>query len=603
MFGGYFTVIVLIMNYRSLVSRLNKKHFYIFLTVVCLLVFYVVHIQVTGNTFFTDESGNIHSTNEGYGDVPLHLSQISKFAYSSSFDLREPIYYGATLQYPFLLNLIRGLILQMFHSWSFAVLMPLYLLIASNIVLVFFIYFHFLKNKYWSIAALSIFFLGSGPSGWMALFDKQKFSLINTGAQYPLQNVDFGAPLVSAFTNQQTFIFGLFAFLIFIFCLLQIKKESKLQGGTSAGWNKSRYVAGAILSLGLLPLIHTHGFVAAVVVLFAVMVLNIQKISRPYFKKLCLIASVSGLLALQQLHFLLAGKTLFHQGLNFTHFRLGWMLQEGMAAANFPVGDRSFFSWSYLSFNWQNFGLILPLFALSLVLITFLWMRLRKVANEEELVKNDLRLPIVFGLSGIILLTLAELVQFQPWDFDNNKILVYFLFLVAPLIVWSLAKISHGRKVIQNLVITIVMIFLTLSGGLDTYWRLKANRADLPIIFNPDSMAVAKWVRENVSEDEIVLTSTNHLSPVSSLAGRQVLVGYPGWLWTRGIDYSGREKEVEQFLKVPSPTSPLLKKYPIKYILFDDSMRGNYGVKPEIYSAVFKEVFVVGQYHVYAVGK
>mgnify|MGYP003351322116 CR=1 FL=1 len=50
-----------------------------------------------------------------------------------------------------------------------------------------------------------------------------------------------------------------------------------------------------------------------------------------------------------------------------------------------------------------------------------------------------------------------------------------------------------------------------------------------------------------IPDDKKIITSSTHLNPVSSLAGRPVFVGYPGWLWTRGISYADREEHLKDF--------------------------------------------------------
>ena len=57
-----------------------------------LALFILTHMFILSKTFYIDEIGAIHTTFQAYGDIPLHLTQITKFAFTP-FNLDEPIYF------------------------------------------------------------------------------------------------------------------------------------------------------------------------------------------------------------------------------------------------------------------------------------------------------------------------------------------------------------------------------------------------------------------------------------------------------------------------------------------------------------------------------
>src|SRR3989344_5913045 len=102
--------------------------------IILLGLLMVLHLALTSKTFFVKDDGSMRTASAGYGDIPLHLTQISKFAFQS-FDFEDPIYYGEKLHYPFLINLISGRLLRVTGWWNFSVMTPIYILIVANIVL------------------------------------------------------------------------------------------------------------------------------------------------------------------------------------------------------------------------------------------------------------------------------------------------------------------------------------------------------------------------------------------------------------------------------------------------------------------------------------
>lgn len=553
------------------------------LVVLFLTVFSLLHIKLISNTFYIDSNNNFHSTTEGYGDIPLHLTQISKFAFSETFDTSEPIFFGERMNYHFFFNFIRGSILSLTGSWDVAVIWPLVLLVTLNVFFVFIIYNQILKNKFLAISSLLLFYLGPNLAWINAILEKKDFFLTRADAVYPLQNVAFGAPLFLCFTHQHTAILGLSLFLIFIYGILRLQKDN-------AWW----LWALSIISLGFLPLSHVHSFIAGVILLAVVVAVSVIEKNYKYVKKVLIVGFTSLIITIPQLLYLLSGNV---SGGNFMKFRLGWMVGDGIGSIRYAGTNRTVLSWQFLDFIWINFGIILPIFFIGLVLILIYLRR----ANIDE--RKNINKLTIFGLGGILLFMLVELVQFQPWDNDNNKILVYFLFFSVPVVIWFLNRLELKWFGGRNFLIIPVILISILTGILYSGGRLAVRKQDLPTIFPDSAMRVAEYVRTNVRNDRLVLTGPTHLNPVSSLAGRQVLVGYLGWLWTRGIDYESRLKMVEDFYRNPRSDAEIFSHYPISHILYDNSLEYSYGTKEKDLDSIFERVFESDDYVVYSVNK
>lgn len=559
----------------------RTKQFSIIAIITVLIFFGFVHVKMLGDTFFVDEFGGIKTTLEGYGDIPLHMTQVSKFAYENPLSLNDPIYYGRNLQYHFLFNLIRGFILKFSNSWSIAMLWPAYFFAIINIVLIFIIYNKFTKNLWLSLSSLVLFFLGAGTAGWNILGGQSAKMITSLNAIYPNQNIVFGPVLSMSFIHQQTFILGLTAFLVMILIVfnLQMKKD----------W---RLMIGGILTLAILPLIHMHSFIAINIFISYVIVVAFFDKKMKEIKNVLTVFITGIILALPSVYFLVAsGQNSFGSSLKL---RLGWMVERGIGSVNFLSDNRSVFTLDYFNFLYANFGLILLSFVIATIFLLYKWLKNKK--DLDSGVK-------VFILSSITIFVLVQFVRFQIWNFDNNKLLVYFLFFASPIIWLAIIKMFANKPLFAVLISLPLLMFLTLSGISDTYYRFKVNNDSLHQIFSFHSIELADYIKHNTDKTKIILTGADHRNPVSSLAGRQILLGYPGWLWTRGINYSAREAEIKKFYADPNPKDSIISKYSIGYVLVDDFVLRNYNASLEKFDKQFTKVFSNDNYTLYSLIK
>lgn len=523
----------------------------------------------------------------GYGDIPFHLTQVTKFGYGDLFDFNEPIFTGDRIRYSFFINWISGLFLKITGNLRFSLLFPAMIFAAASIVLTFLIYKKLLKKEWLALLAVLIFFLGSGFGSYYLITDKiigesiekNITTIVKWDAVYPQQNIAWGAPLTMAFMHQRSFFLGYFLFTLFLYLLLKFQKTK----------NKKIFYA-LILILGLSPLAHYHSFLAMgfTTVLFAL--IQLWKKDKELFKKTVLILILAVIISLPEIIYLVSGKENIVSGENaFVKFRLGWMADLTIGSVQYPNENPTIWEKlvAYKQFLWINFGLILPIF----ILASFWLLRKKVKANKET----------IFYISGaIFFFILAQLFKFQPWDYDNNKILVYFQFFAAPIIILFFLKLMEWHKKIGAVLLGLFFIIAVHSSVIDIIPRYLVPIKNIPVIFNKDAQQVAEYIRNNIPEKEQILTSSTHLNPVNSLAGRPAIVGYPGWLWTKGLDYTERENDVKSFYLNPDRTD-IIEKYNLKYILLDPMAIYDWKVKKETLNAKFPIVFSNNSYTLYKI--
>ena len=535
----------------------------------------------------------------GFGDIPFHMTQVSKFAFEKNIDFNEPIYDGERLRYAFLVNLISGNVLRFTGNWVFSMQAPAMLLMASATWLMFLSYRNFLKSALGAALAVAIFLFGSGFGGYFLvqnqliaanrtpvafsqyLVDKSVSTISRWDAKFPEQNIDWGAPLSLVLLHQRAFILGFFCFSLFWYLFNKWRSMPK---------NKMFLVATGVV-VGITPLAHYHSFVVMLVVLLSFGIWGLIRRNYDFVKKLVVICAVAGIIALPQIIYLVQGKhglTLGNQP--FIKVRLGWMVEPTIGSIQFNPAKGLFAGQilPYINFLWINFGLILPVFLL-VTITTAISDKFRKIFPNAA----------ILAAIGLVLFLLNQLVRFQPWDYDNNKILVYFQFFAAPLVVALFIWICRISKVIGYCALAVFIFVVTFTGVLDEIPRLLVPTEQMPVIFGNDAIAMGEFIKNNVAQNEKIVTTSTHLNPVSSLAGMPALVGYPGWLWTRGISYGDRERNLQAFYQNPEQFRNILKLYNAKYILIDPTAIYDWKANTAEFDATYKLLFRKGQYSLY----
>jgi hypothetical protein len=241
-----------------------------------------------------------------------------------------------------------------------------------------------------------------------------------------------------------------------------------------------------------------------------------------------------------------------------------------------------------LNFWWLNWGFTLPAAAAGAVLLC------RGAAPRAQA-----RLALGLFAPFAVLFALVNLIQFQPWTWDNNKILIWAAVGVAGLaavpVSWLLfgeapallhRVTNHAQPPLRRAgriggaALFAVMI---ASGGLDV-WRLLHTRAFIYTIYDDEGAYLAEWARANTAPDSVWLTATNHTHWVWGLTGRQPMMGYQGWLWTHGHDYQGLLDSVRSMFAAPG-NRRLSSRYGISYAVVGPNEREEFNADDAAFRA------------------
>jgi uncharacterized membrane protein len=87
------------------------------------------------------------------------------------------------------------------------------------------------------------------------------------------------------------------------------------------------------------------------------------------------------------------------------------------------------------------------------------------------------------------------------------------------------------------------------------------------------------------------------------LAGRGVIRGYPGWLWTHGIDTTQVDKDTVAIYSGLPNTEQLIEKYGIDYIYVGTEEKRNYYTNEEFFKATYSIFYQDDQTAIYQVNQ
>jgi hypothetical protein len=188
-------------------------------------------------------------------------------------------------------------------------------------------------------------------------------------------------------------------------------------------------------------------------------------------------------------------------------------------------------------------------------------------------------LPTIFGsvsffrkywqfiLPFLGLFLVSNVVMFQPYDWDNSKLFTWVHLAFSGIAGAYIVRLWEKKNALKRIILVGLVVVSTASGFSDSMSLIQDIKKTSVHFFSMEEMRAAAWVRENTPSNSVFLTSDTHRHFVPVLSGRQILMGYRGWLWSYGIDYHQREAAVLAMFSGGDEATILLKKYGVDYIV------------------------------------
>lgn len=507
-----------------------------------------------------------------WGDWAAHFTMGSAMGYRELLLTQSPFLIGAKFSYPFLANLISAFLIKLGVPFFSAFIVPSFI---ASIALVFALYYFFktlLSNKVLAVVA-SLIVLLNGGLGFYYYFQDVRSSdqpiqtILNPPHEYTRldkENIKWISIIDSMIIPQRAFTHG-FPVALFALALVHQVTFQKTQRS-----QLKLMIAG--LLLGLLPLIHTHSFLAAGIILSGWLVGSLVQKPLTAMRRRRL-ATTWGLVG--GISLLIAGPLcyffFFNQTQGFFKWHPGWLASD--------------FQMNWLWFWFKNW-LFTPLLGFAGLILL-----IRRSIGHQTWAHFFIWSPF------IMLFILANLFLFQPFAWDNTKLIVWSSIGVAGLSAVFLQELFLTKKKALIGLAIIVFVSTIATGSLDTYWVIRTDLHSFRM-YSAEELELAEWVIDNTPADARWLTSDRHNHWLFNLTGRQTVMAYRGWLWTHGYNYLPIDADVGTMFSSPT-RSDLYSKYNVEYVVIGPDEKRNRSANGNLFRRYFELIKTTDNYQLF----
>ena len=505
-----------------------------------------------------------------YGDLCMHLSFITSMQ-DMAFPPTYNLLYGTALNYPYLADSLSTTMLMLGMDIQMAVVFPGTLLMALTYVGYMLLSYQVLGGRHKAVAAAALLFFFNGGLGFIYDFDMmgrdnfQKISEIFTGyyktpANQPDLNLRFSNVIADLLVPQRALMGGWAMGIPALMLVISAMREKSM-----------RQTLLLALWASCLPLVHTHTFLALGLFsggyVIGRLVVDMDD-WKGILKRAGVYLAIVAVLALPQVMGAAVEQTIEGGSLRL---QFNWVNNSGGRG----MIDGYFWFWI------KNAGL-----PFILMILAVLESRRRGY------------LDIVLGMAGIFVI--AETILFQPNEYDNNKLFyIWYMFAV-------ILAADYGSILMQRLaglrgryVLCALFMAVSMTSGALSIAREAVSGYQL---FSRTAVEAGQWIKENTDKDDIFLTGQQHINPVCSLAGRQIICGSDLYVFFHGLDYREHANNCQRFYEFPAQHSYVPDMYGVDYIYVSDYERAEFAVNLEYIDAHYDLVYQNPDVRIYATG-
>jgi hypothetical protein len=149
----------------------------------------------------------------------------------------------------------------------------------------------------------------------------------------------------------------------------------------------------------------------------------------------------------------------------------------------------------------------------------------------------------------------------------------------------------------QRLIAVALLACVTLAGALDVTGIM--FRSFEYSIFDAAGVQFAELVKQKTPPQSLIVHAPVHNTPVF-LTGRRSLMGYPGHIWTHGLEFVQRETEIKRIFAGSTDAISLIDHYKVDYAVVGPQERNITPVNDRFFTR-FEKIGEVGGYELYKV--
>ena len=524
--------------------------------------------------YLPDRDGGWGSAGSTWGDLALHASLASRFAEQSRFEWSLPVLHGAPLNYPFLPDFLSGVLHRGGISLRWALLGPSLLLAFALVQLLFLTAWRATGSGRGGLFATLLVLLDGSAAGLAAAWTEWQGSGVALGAflramprdyaHVPAINLRFSNIVTDALLPQRGMLAGMATALVAVMLLRgawEAAERRAADGAASSPRAPRALLAAAGALLGLLPFVHVHSFLVLAgltVWLAAARLIGARGGIRRELVWL-LPPALGVALAAPQLAWQLS-----HAQESFLRWRLGWMSGPG---------EDPFLFWL------RNLGVLTPF------LVVAPWLLRRWDGFWRQALA-----------ALLVLFALGNAIRFQPHEYDNLKLLFYAYLALALLVARTLAA-WWGSGGARRVAAAAVLLLATTTGALAV---LRETTLAWPFL-EREEVDLGFALRRLTPPEARFLTADKHNHPVPIVAGRQIVLGYRGWLWTYGASTGQHLRDVTAMYSGAPGAEQLLRRYDVAYVVVGPHERRAFPVREEWLAQRYPLVLETASYRVYRV--
>jgi len=528
-----------------------------------------------------------------FGDLPFHLSVVTSFVFGNNFPPDDPTYSGVRFTYPFITDFVSAIFVRCGATLSESLFIENILVGVAFVGLLHRWALVMLRDKLAAILTPLLVLLNGG-FGFVLMFygkdgtTKSIGSLLNelppSFTVIPETTWRWGNAISTLLVPQRGFLLGL---PLVVMALTQwwlatekpgdeppLEIPDKSRKGTKAKKRKAeikveiepesgiplsvRRMIAAGVAVGLLPLVHAHSFVVAMGMAGCLALLQIR------WREWFVFFVTASLIALPQLIWSTSHSAVHAS--SFFGIEIGW--------------DRG--TENPVWFWFKNTGLFIPLIILAISL-----------RGKDPVIRKRV---LIFYLPFVLCFIVPNFLKMAPWIWDNIKVLFYWWLASAPLVAMLLSRLWK-QGLFQRLIAVALLACVTLAGALDVTGIM--FRSFEYSIFDAAGVQFAELVKQKTPPQSLIVHAPVHNTPVF-LTGRRSLMGYPGHIWTHGLEFVQRETEIKRIFAGSTDAISLIDHYKVDYAVVGPQERNITPVNDRFFTR-FEKIGEVGGYELYKV--
>lgn len=535
-----------------------------------LFILLFLYLSIVAGVLFVDKQGFPHVISLGWGDSAYHLGMISRLKTAHPFLLEQPIASGERLTYPFLINLLSALYERVGFSRLMAWYIPLYLFGMSFFFLVFLLGRRIYGDNRFALVLVMLVFFGAGigflwffQDVWIAAHNGGADAVLSTLTDPPHQythldnrtggksykvphNIVWIVPAISFLSHQRSFVSGASVAILLFTAFLVYRGSPKL-------WRWG-------IVWGMLPFLHTHTFIAVCIITLSWFLYDIKNwLSWLKGGLIGIVVALPQVIFLMPVGLLGEGSSFFKPWLGWmtcTHHRKWYVCDPGVEG----VDANPIWFWT------KNFGFVFWVWIFAIC--AFFILKGEKQKEYRLRTKH-------FIFPSLALFVLPNVMLFQPWEFDNNKVLYYWWILASICCLFPFQSFFERGRLIPYIFV-IFVTFSIYSGMIDVLARVGHFNQNHHGYYSKDDVNVSIWIRENTEPNDRFLTGYGSTQFIPMLSGRPIYLGYPGWLWPQGKKDLIQARRGRALSFLLSGNSSLICEDGVKYIFWDGALLKSY---------------------------